>query len=120
MQKIYKRNILPVKISQSTVVAGLGIHKIVTDARHGWKLNHKKNFSILSTGKNKKIDLSRYYVTCIYSYITRALLCRLLLYGMLCCLDERYSEAGEFFELATTTNQTSIIAWTIRGTISFK
>jgi hypothetical protein len=42
---------------------------------------------------------------------------RLLLYGMLCCLDERYSEAEEFFELATTTDPTSVIAWTIRGTI---
>lgn len=36
---------------------------------------------------------------------------------MLCCLDERYSEAEEFFELATTTDPTSVIAWTIRGTI---
>ena len=41
--------------------------------------------------------------------------CSLLLYGMLCCLDERYPEAGEFFELATTTDPTSVIAWTIRG-----
>ena len=39
----------------------------------------------------------------------------LLLYGMLCCLDERYPEAGEFFELATTTDPNSVIAWTIRG-----
>ena len=39
----------------------------------------------------------------------------LLLYGMLCCLDERYLEAGEFFELATTTDPNNVIAWTIRG-----
>ena len=41
--------------------------------------------------------------------------CSLLLYGMLCCLDERYPEAGEFFELATTADPTSVIAWTMRG-----
>ena len=45
--------------------------------------------------------------------------CSLLLYGMLCCLDERYPEAGEFFELATTADPTSVIAWTMRGTYMY-
>ena len=39
----------------------------------------------------------------------------LLLYGMTCCLQERYSEAEQFFEMATTSDPSNIIAWTMRG-----
>ena len=39
----------------------------------------------------------------------------LLLYGMTCCLQERYSEAEQFFEMATTSDPGNIIAWTMRG-----
>ena len=39
----------------------------------------------------------------------------LLLYGMTCCLDEHYFEAEQFFEMATTSDPTNIIAWTMRG-----
>ena len=52
---------------------------------------------------------------CISTLHTRDIVYSLLLYGMLCCLDERYLEAGEFFELATATDPNSVIAWTIRG-----
>ena len=51
----------------------------------------------------------------LYSHAHIHVLYSLLLYGMLCCLDERYPEAGEFFELATATDPNSVIAWTIRG-----
>ena len=44
----------------------------------------------------------------------------LLLYGMVCCLDERYSEAEQFFEMATTTDPENAIAWTMRGELALK
>ena len=54
-----------------------------------------------------------YVCTYIHTYIHTF---RLLLYGMICCLGERYSEAEEFFEMATTMDATNVIAWTMRGT----
>jgi hypothetical protein len=35
------------------IVAGTGIHK--TDTKHGWKLNHKKLYLVLSTVKTVEI-----------------------------------------------------------------
>ena len=40
---------------------------------------------------------------------------RLLLYGVCCSLDERFAEANEMMELATTIDTGNIIAWTVRG-----
>ena len=54
-----------------------------------------------------------------YVYTCILCACSLLLYGMLCCLDERYPEAGEFFELATTADPTNVMAWTMRGTYTY-
>ncbi len=42
-------------------------------------------------------------------------LSRLLLYGMVCCLDEKYDMAADLFEMATTLDPSNIIAWTMRG-----
>lgn len=39
----------------------------------------------------------------------------LLLYGVCCSLDERFAEADEMMELATTIDTRNIIAWTVRG-----
>jgi tetratricopeptide (TPR) repeat protein len=39
----------------------------------------------------------------------------LLLYGMCCSLEEKFAEANEVMELATTIDPNNIIAWTIRG-----
>ena len=39
----------------------------------------------------------------------------LLLYGMVCSLDEKYDVASDLFEMATTYDSTNIIAWTMRG-----
>ena len=51
--------------------------------------------------------------TCTLQYIRT--LCRLLLYGVCCSLDERFAEADEMMELATTIDTGNIIAWTVRG-----
>ncbi len=34
---------------------------------------------------------------------------------MVCCLDEKFSDAEQFFELSTTADPANIIAWTMRG-----
>ena len=40
---------------------------------------------------------------------------RLLLYGICCCLKDKYKEADEAMELATVIDDCNAIAWTIRG-----
>ncbi len=40
---------------------------------------------------------------------------RVVLYGMVSCLDENYTVASDLFEMATTCDPTNSIAWTMRG-----
>ena len=40
---------------------------------------------------------------------------RMVLYGMVCCLDEKYKKADDLFEMATNTDPTNTIVWTMRG-----
>lgn len=42
-----------------------------------------------------------------------------LLYGMVCCLDEKYQVAADLFELATSSDPTNVIAWTMRGVLAY-
>ena len=51
----------------------------------------------------------------VHSSILSWLVCRLLLYGMCCSLDERFAEGSEFLELATTIDEKNEVTWTIRG-----
>ncbi len=34
---------------------------------------------------------------------------------MVCCLDDKYEQAEDLFEMATTYEPNNIIAWTMRG-----
>jgi len=38
-----------------------------------------------------------------------------LLLGVSCCLSEKYTEAEDLFELATTSEPKNVVAWTMRG-----
>ena len=51
----------------------------------------------------------------IHFFLYMYALYRLLLYGVCCSLDERFAEADEMMELATTIDTGNIIAWTVRG-----
>lgn len=37
---------------------------------------------------------------------------------MVCSLDEKFSDAEQFFELSTTADPTNIVAWAMRGVCS--